>query len=358
MDKSLRNRFLNSDSDNNRKSKACPEPRRRIENLKWLGLSIIAFVLVVTGTVAQAQQAKKVPRIGVLSAPSPSFFSTRLSAFLEGLRDLGYVEGKNISIEYRYAEGKLDRLPHLAAALVHLKVDVILTAGEFATLAAKNATSTIPIVFGVSEDAVGSGLVSSLARPGGNATGLTVLAAELGGKRLELLKESFPKVARVAFLWPSGGPRGNVPFTEMEAAAKALGLKLQSLPVRGLDDFEPAFEAAKREGAHALVTTPTAVINTQRDRIVDFAAKNRLPAIYAGPEFVDAGGLMSYAPSYTDLYRRAATYVDKILKGTRPADLPVEQPTKFEFVINLKTAKQIGLTIPKSVLYRADKVIK
>src|SRR5947208_9776425 len=237
--------WLNSPSDN-LKSKTCPERCRRIKNPKWVGIFAIAFTFVFGGAVIHAQQAKKVPRIGVLSAPSPSFFSTRLSAFLEGLRDLGYVEGKNITIEYRYAEGKLDRLPHLAAELVHLKVDVILTAGEFATLAAKNATRTIPIVFAVSEDAVGSGLVSSLARPGGNATGLTVLAADLGGKRLELLKESFPKVARVAFLWPVGGPRGNVPFTEMEAAAKALGLKLQSLPVRGLDDFEPAFEAAKR----------------------------------------------------------------------------------------------------------------
>jgi putative tryptophan/tyrosine transport system substrate-binding protein len=320
-----------------------------------LTLGAMLFALCLS---AEAQQAAKVPRIGVLAAPTASVFSSRIEVFRQGLRDLGYLEGKKISLEYRYAEGKLDRLPHLAAELVHLKVDVILTAGEFATLAAKNATRTIPIVFAVTEDAVESGLVSSLARPGGNATGLTVLAAELGGKRLELLKESFPKVARVAFLWPSGGPRGNVPFTEMEAAAKALGLKLQSLPVRGLDDFEPAFEAAKREDAHALVTTPTAVINTQRDRIVDFAAKNRLPAMYAGPEFVEAGGLMSYAPSYTDLYRRAATFVDKILKGTKPADLPVEQPKKFEFIINLKAAKQIGLTIPPNVLARADKVIR
>jgi ABC-type uncharacterized transport system substrate-binding protein len=321
-------------------------------------VALLVSLVLACGHPAEAQQAAKVPRIGVLAAPTASVFSSRIEVFRQGLRDLGYLEGKKISLEYRYAEGRLDRLPHLAAELVHLKVDVILTAGEFATLAAKNATRTIPIVFAVTEDAVESGLVSSLARPGGNATGLTVLAAELGGKRLELLKESFPKVARVAFLWPSGGPRGNVPFTEMEAAAKALGLKLQSLPVRGLDDFEPAFEAAKREGAHALVTTPTAVINTQRDRIVDFAAKNRLPAMYAGPEFVEAGGLMSYAPSYTDLYRRAATFVDKILKGTKPADLPVEQPKKFEFIINLKAAKQIGLTIPPNVLARADKVIR
>ena len=333
-------------------------PKSTIHNPKWAGIFAIAVTFAMCGAVAQAQQAKKVPRIGLLAPPSASFFSTRIGAFRQGLRELGYLEGKNISIEYRYAEGKLDRLPHLAAELVHLKVDVILTAGEFGVLAAKNATRTIPIVFAVAEDAVESGLVSSLARPGGNATGFTVLAADLGGKRLELLKESFPKVARVAFFWPSGGPRGNAPFTEMEAAAKAFGLKLQSLPVRGLDDIEPAFEAAKRLGAQALLTSPNPVINTQTDRIVEFAAKNRLPAMYPSSEFVEAGGLMSYAPSYTDLFRRAATYVDKILKGRTPADIPVEQPIKFEFVINLKTAKQIGLTIPPNVLVRADKVIK
>ena len=326
-------------------------------NRRIFALALGAMLLALSFR-AEAQQTAKVPRIGVLAATTPSFFSIRFEAFRQGLRELGYLEGKNISIERRYAEGKLDRFPHLAAELVRLKVDVIITAGEFGVLAAKNATSTIPIVFAVTEDAVESGLVSSLARPGGNVTGLTVLAADLGGKRLELLKESFPKTARVAFLWPSGGPRGNAPFAEMEAAAKALGLKLQSLPVRGLDDFQPAFEAAKREGADAFVTTPTPVINTQRDRIVDFAAQNRLPAIYAAPEFADAGGLMYYGPNYPDSFRRAATYVDKILKGAKPADLPVEQPTKFEFVINLKTAKQIGLTIPPNVLARADRVIK
>jgi putative ABC transport system substrate-binding protein len=330
----------------------------KIQNPKWARLLGILIVLVGCVGMAKAQQRAKTPRIGVLAPPTPSFLSTRVEAFRQGLRELGYVEGKNISIEYRYAEGKLDRLPQLAAELVHLKVDVILTAGESGALAAKNATSIIPIVFAVAEDAVESGLVSSLARPGGNVTGLTVLAADLGGKRLELLKECFPKVVRVAFLWPSGGPRGNEPFTEMEAAAKAFGLKLQSLPVRGLDDFQPAFEIAKREGAHALVTTPSPVINTQQLRVLDFAAKNRLPAMYPSSEFVDLGGLMSYAPSYTDLFRRAATYVDKILKGAKPSDLPVEQPTKFELVINLKAAKQIGVTIPQSVLYRADKVIK
>src|SRR5262245_18788002 len=325
---------------------------------KWWGIFAIAFGFAFGGVEAWAQQSSKVTRLGVLAATTPSFFALRFEAFRQGLRELGYLDGKNISIEHRYAEGKRDRFPRLAAELAQLKVDVILTAGEFGVLAAKNATSTIPIVFAVTEDAVESGLVSSLARPGGNVTGLTVLAADLGGKRLELLKESFPAAVRVAFLWPSGGPRGNVPFTEMETSAKALGLKLQSLPVRGPDDFEHAFEAAKREGVQAFVTSPTPAINARRDRIVDFAAKNRLPAIYAAPEFVDAGGLMYYGPSYLDLFRRAANYVDKILKGAKPADLPVEQPTKFELLINLKVAKQMGVTIPPNVLYRADKVAK
>jgi putative ABC transport system substrate-binding protein len=319
--------------------------------------TLSAMLFALCGSV-DAQQPKKVTRIGFLAPPTAPFLSTRVEAFRQGLRQLGYLEGKNISIEYRYAEGKLDRLPHLAAELVHLKPDVILTASEIGVLAAKNATSTIPIVFAVAEDAVESGLVSSLARPGGNVTGLTILAADLGGKRLELLKESFPKVVRVAFLWRSGGPRENLPFTEMESAAKAFGLRLQSLPVRGLDDFQPQFEAAKREGAQGLITTPDPLINTQQLRVLDFAAKNRLPAMYPSSEFVDLGGLMSYAPNYLDLFRRAATYVDKILKGAKPADLPVEQPIKFEFIINLKAAKQIGLTIPPNVLVRADKVIK
>jgi putative ABC transport system substrate-binding protein len=237
---------------------------------------ILYSLLFVFSLHVEAQPREKLYRIGYLSSgKSSSSSDPGLNAFLQRLRELGYLDGKNISIEHRYAEGKCDRFPRLAAELVQLKVDVILTAGEFGVMAAKNATSTIPIVFAVTEDAVESGLVSSLARPGGNITGLTVLAADLGGKRLELLKESFPTAVRVAFLWPSGGPRGNVPLTEMETAAKALGLKLQSLPVRGPDDFERAFEAAKREGAQAFVTSPTPAINARRDRIVDFAAKNR-----------------------------------------------------------------------------------
>ena len=306
---------------------------------------------------AQAQQPARIPRIGILIASSASAYSARVEAFRQRLRELGYVEGKNITIEYRYAEGKLERLPDLAAELARLRVDVIVTAGP-AILAAKKATATIPIVFGGAPDPVGSGLVSSLARPGGNITGLSTMGSDLDGKRLELFKEAVPKVARVAFLWEPGGTRGNRTLTDMEAPAKALGVKLLSLEVQSLDDFEGAFARAKKERAQALITTTGGLINTQQRQVLDFAAKNRLPAIYHYSEFVEAGGLMSYAPDNTDLWRRAADFVDKILKGTKPADIPVEQPKKFEFLINLKTAKQIGLTIPPNVLARADRVIK
>jgi putative tryptophan/tyrosine transport system substrate-binding protein len=322
----------------------------------------ILFVVVpfAVAVIAEAQQQpKKVPRIGILIAASTSFYSARVEALRQRLRELDYVEGKNIVIDYRYAEGKLERLPDLAAELVRLKVDVIVTAPTQAALAAKKASATIPIVFtDIAGDPAGIGLVSSLARPGENITGLNVMAADLDGKRLELLKESFPKVARVALLWQSGGRRGNLTLAEMEAAAKALGLQLQSLPVRSLDDFEGAFARAKRDGAQALITTPSPLINTQQRQVLDFAAKNRLPAMYQTSEWVEAGGLMSYAPNFTDLWRRAADFVDKILKGAKPADLPVEQPTKFQFLVNLKTAKQIGVTIPPNVLARADRVIK
>jgi putative ABC transport system substrate-binding protein len=324
------------------------------KNLIWLLL--IFFVANVC--VAQAQQAARIPRIGILFGSSASSFSARIEAFRQRLRELGYVEGKNILIEYRYADGKLERLPDLAAELVRLKVDVIFTGGGPTILAAKQASPTMPIVFAGAADPVGSGIVSSLARPGGNITGLSVMAPDLDGKRLELLKEAFPKVARVAFLWQPGNVRGNDPLTDMEAAAKALGLKLQSLPVRGLDDFESAFARAKRDGAQALITTTGPLFNTQQRQVLDFAAKNRLPAMYASNEFVEAGGLMSYTPNYTDLYRRAADFVDKILKGTKPAEIPVEQPMKFEFVISLIAAKQIGVTIPPNVLVRATKVIR
>jgi putative ABC transport system substrate-binding protein len=329
-----------------------------IQNPKWVGLAlVIALTFALGGAVVQAQQPAGIPRIGILSPVSGSVFPARVEAFRQRLRQLGYVEGKNILIEYRYAEGKRERVPDLAAELVRLKVDIIVTIGPGPTLAAKKASGTIPIVFAGASDPVGTGIVSSLARPGGNITGLSLMAPDLDGKRLELLKEAVPKVARVAFLWQPGG-RGNLPLTKMEAAAKALGLKLLSLEVRSLDDFEGAFARAKKERAQALITTTGALINTQQRQVLDFAAKNRLPAIYHYSEFVEAGGLMSYGPDNTDVWRRAGDFVDKILKGAKPADLPVQQPTKFEFLVNLKAAKQIGLAIPVEVLARASRLIK
>ena len=322
------------------------------EKIRVLTLCAMLFVFCPS---AEAQQAKKIPRIGLL-VPSSSDF-TRKDAFLQGLRDLGYVEGKNIAIEYRYTKGELNRLPDLAAELVRLNVDVIVTAAISSVRAAKKATGTIPIVFASVGDAVDSGLVSSLARPGGNATGLTFLAPELDGKRLELLKEAFPKITKVAFLWRVPTTRGDL-LKEAEAVAKVLGLRLQSVGVKGPDDFESAFKAAKSGGAAALIVISNPLCNTHQARIVDLAAKNRLPGIYPSTDFVEIGGLMSYGADILDNWRRAATYVDKILKGAKPAELPVEQPTKFEFVINLKTAKQIGVTIPPNVLARADKVIR
>ena len=319
---------------------------------------LVAAMLLCVALKAKAQQPARIPRIGILSGSSASFFSARVEAFRQRLRELGYVEGKNILIEYRNAEGKREQLPDLVAELVRLKVDVIVTVGAPAAQAAKKASGTIPIVFAGASDPVGSGLVSSLARPGGNITGLSMMAPDLEGKRLELLKEAFPKVARVAFLRDLSGARGNLALTEMEAAAKALGLKLLSLEVRSLDDFEGAFARAKKERAQALITTPGGLIFTQQRRVLDFAAKNLLPAVYPYSEFVEAGGLMSYGPGNTDLWRRAADFVDKILKGTKPADIPVEQPTKFEFIVNLKTANQLVMTIPQRVTERADKVIQ
>jgi putative tryptophan/tyrosine transport system substrate-binding protein len=323
---------------------------------KRIVVSFLATLLFVSLHFVEAQP-KKVPRIGLLVPSSASANSTRREAFLQGLRDLGFVEGKNIAIEYRYTEGEVDRLPELAAELVRLNVDVIVTGAISSVQAAKKATATIPIVFASVGEAVDSGLVSSLARPGGNATGLTFLAPELDGKRLELLKEAFPKVTRVAFLLRVPVVRGD-PLKEAEAVAKTLGLRVQSVGVKGPDDFESAFKAAKSGGAEALLVISNPLSNTHRARIVDLAAKHRLPGIYPAIDFVEAGGLMSYGPDILDNWRRAATYVDKILKGTNPGDLPVEQPKKFEFVINLKTAKQIGVTVPPNVLARADRVLR
>jgi putative ABC transport system substrate-binding protein len=307
---------------------------------------------------AEAQQPTKIPQIGFLSGTSLSSTSARVEAFRQGLRELGYVEGKNIVIEWRWAEGKLDRLPALAAELVRLKVDIIVAAGPAATRPAKEATSTIPIVMGFENDPVGSGVVASLARPGGNITGLSTLAPELSGKRLELLKEIVPKLSRVAVFGNSHEPGNAQSLKEVELAAGAFGVKLQYLNVLSPKDIETAFRAASKGRADAVLMLQSPILLSQRIHVVELAVKNRLPATYPSPELVQDGGFMFYGPSFTDLYRRAATYVDKILKGRTPADLPVEQPIKFELIINLKAAKQIGLTIPPNVVARADKVIK
>ncbi len=319
----------------------------------------IIVTLVAWGAVAEAQQPSKVIRLGFLIATSASTEKSRTEAFRQGLRELGYVEGKNIVIEWRFAEGKFDRLPDLAAELVRLKVEVIVTGGSTSTRAAKEVTTTIPIVMAFDNDPVGSGVVASLARPGGNITGLSALSPELSGKRLELLKETVPKLSRVAALGTSTNNPGNAQILkETELAAGAFGVQLQYLDVLSPKDIETVFRAASKGRADAVLVLASPVLNSQRTQIADLAIKSRLPAIYPQSEYVQDGGLMSYGTSFADLYRRAATYVDKILKGRKPADLPVEQPTRFELVINLKTAKALGLTIPQSVLFRADKVIK
>ena len=324
---------------------------------KILVYALLALILTTIHLV-EAQQPPKVTRLGFLIATSPSTEKSRLDAFLQGMRDLGYVEGKNLVIEWRYAEGKFDRLPDLAAGLVRLKVEVIVTTGPTSTSAAKEATVTIPIVMGLDIDPVGSGFVTSLARPGGNITGLSNLAPEISGKRLELLKEIIPKLSRAAVLGTSTQPGTVQQLRETELAAGALGVKLQYLNVEDASDIETVFRAASKGRAQAVLVLGGPVLISHRRQVADLAVKSRLPASYVRPEYVEDGGLMSYAPSSNDLLRRAATYVDKILKGAKPADLPVEQPTKFEFIINLKAAKQIGLTIPPNVLARADKVLK
>lgn len=301
---------------------------------------------------ANSQQLGKMPRVGVLS-PSADFF---LNSFRQGLREFDYVEGRNISLEYRSAEGKADRLPDLAAELVRLKVNVIVAITSLGVRAAKQATSSIPIVMGGVDDAVEQGFVASLARPGGNITGISSLNPELSDKRLELLKEAFPKVSRVAVLREAVGGASSLRATI--EAARVLGVHLQMLELRDPNELDSAFAAMTRERADALDVLPGLMITGYMQQIVDLTGKARLPAILPDGQFVESGGLMSYGPSLPEMYRRTATYVDKILKGTKPADLPVEQPTKFELIINLKAAKQIGVTIPQSVLYRADNVIK
>src|SRR5215468_8073447 len=303
-------------------------------NRRKLGSFALCAMLLVLGFPADAQQPAKVPRIGYLVGASLSTNAARIEAFRQGLRELGYVEGKNIVIEWRSAEGKFDRLPALAAELVSLKVDVIVTAGPTPTHAAKEATNKIAIVMAQDPDPVGSGFVASLARPGGNITGLATLAPELSGKQLELLKEIIPKLSRVAVLGTSTVP-GNVQTVRgIELAADALKVKIQYLNVPGPKDIETAFQAARKAHAEAALVLASTVFNSYRTEVIDLSVKSQLPAIFYSAEYAELGGLMAYATSYVDLYRRVATYVDKILKGTRPADLPVEQPTKFELIIN------------------------
>jgi putative tryptophan/tyrosine transport system substrate-binding protein len=357
MTKTSRTAILWFRSDNRKPVVSSVEPSA-IQNPKWLGLSIIAFVLVLSGAMAQAQPTK-IPRIGFLLAPSRSVLLERVDAFRQGLRELGYVEGQNIVIEYRYAEGKFDRLPDLATDLARLKVDVIVAAGGIQAIrAAKNATNTTPIIMTGTLDPVGDALIASFARPGGSITGLSLGGPELYGKRLELLKETVPKISRVAVFWYRTTPAVPSYLKEMHASAQPLGLQIQPLEVRTPSDFEAVFDAAAKGGARAFTVTTHPIFTGNRNPLLDFAAKNRLAAIYPWSEYVEDGGLMSYGPKLSDLYRRAATYVDKILKGAKPAELPVEQPTKFELIINLKAAKQIGLTIQPNVLALANKVIR
>jgi putative ABC transport system substrate-binding protein len=325
---------------------------------KTIFVFALSAIFLTLSFASEAQQPAKIPRIGYLNASSPATNPDRIEAFRQGLRELGYVEGKNIVIEYRYAEGKLDRLPALLAELGHLKVDVIVTAGPPGTRAAKEAAVTIPIVMGFDNDPVGNGFVASLARPGGNITGLATLAPELSGKQLELLREMVPKLSRVAVLGTSTQPGTAQSLREVELAAGAFKVQLQYLDILDPKDVESVLREATKGHAEAILVLQSAVFNPQRKQIVDFAAKNRLPAIYPQTEYMEADGLMYYGTNTADLFRRAATYVDKILKGRTPADLPVEQPVKFEFVVNLKTAKQIGLAIPPNVLARANRVLK
>jgi putative ABC transport system substrate-binding protein len=326
--------------------------------IRRIVVCLLMAALLPTLHFAKAQQAKKVPRIGFLAATPASGIPDRTEAFQQGLRELGYLEGKNIVIEYRWAEGKIDRLSELAAELVRLNVNVIVAAGPQATRRVKEATSTIPIVMGFHNDPIGSGLVASLARPGGNVTGLSTLAPEISGKQLELLQEIVPKLSRVAVLGNSTDPGNSQVLRETERAAVALGVQHLYVDVRSPEDIETAFRKASKGGADAVLALPSFLLTSQRKQVVDLALKTRLPAIYDRREFVEDAGLLSYSVSSTELFRRAAHYVDKILKGAKPAELPIEQPTKFELVVNLKTAKQIGVTIPQSVLYRADRVIK
>jgi putative tryptophan/tyrosine transport system substrate-binding protein len=322
-------------------------------------LTSLAGGLLAAPRASEAQQPAKIARLGILGAGSAA--GVRLEAFIQGLRDLGYVEGRNLVIEYRNHEGKEERLPALAAELVALKVDVILAVSTLPALAAMKVTRTLPIVFAAAAEPVTSGLVTSLARPGGNVTGMSAVAPELVGKCLELLKQTVPGVTRGVILWQPGAPDERTDkdmLKEAEVASRTLGVRLQAVKARRPEDFERAFSDVTKARAGALIVLTSVMFINERRRLVDLAAKNRLPTVYPQRDFVDVGGLMSYGPNGPDLFRRAATLVDKILKGAKPADLPVEQPTKFELVINLKTAKALGLTIPQTLLLQADQVIE
>jgi putative tryptophan/tyrosine transport system substrate-binding protein len=319
--------------------------------------SLISVLLVANACAAAAQQTKP-PEVALLGGGSGSGNAGRIEAFRQGLRELGYTEGKNILFEQRWADGKLDRLATFAAELVRVKTDIIVSAGPTVTRALKKITSTIPIVMGFDDDPVASGFVASLARPGGNITGLSTLSPELSAKQLELLKEILPKISRVAVVGSSAHPGTSQTLQEMKSTSTAFGVQIQYIELQGPNDIESAFGAARKGHADAVVVLTSVVTNSNRKPIVDIAAKNRLPAIYYTAEWVESGGLLTYGANFPDLFRRAATYVDKILKGAKPGELPVEQARKFELIVNLKAAKEIGLVIPPNVLARADRVIK
>jgi putative tryptophan/tyrosine transport system substrate-binding protein len=326
--------------------------------LKRRDLLILGSTAIALPLAARAQQATRVPRVGILSDEDPSLGATTFEAFAKGLHDLGYVEGRNIAFERRYAEGKSEALSGLAAELVRLQPDVILAIGTPAARAAKTATETIPIVFARIADPIGLGLVPSLARPGGNLTGVSLLARDIAAKWLDLLMMTVPDAKRVGVLWYANFPPAGLQLREIEGAARSLNLEIVPASIRGLDDFEPAVLAMVTQRAAAIIVVPGPIFAAHTRRIADLMAKAGLPAMFGRREQVEAGGLMSYGTNYPEMYRRAATHVDKILKGAKPADIPVEQPTKFELVVNLKTAKALGLTVPQSILARADEVIE
>ena len=346
---------MNGPALSRRTAGAPPVSTRRIGHLATLSL---ALVLLVAPLAADAQPPAKIPRIGLLMPVSPDTAAINIEAFRQGLRDLGYVEGRSVAFEYRYARGRDDALPGFAAELVRLNVDLILTWGTPAARAAKQATATIPIVIGAIADPTGTWIVTNLARPGGNITGVTSISLELEAKRLELLKALRPQIARVVTIWNPSNPVSALMLKQTQAAAKTLRIELLPVGVNAAREFDDAFATIARHRPDALSVQPEVLLLDQRTRILAFVAASGMPAVYGYREFVDAGGLMFYGPNWPDLFRRSASYVDKILKGAKPGDLPIEQPTKFEFVINMKTVKALGLTVPQSVLLRADQVIE